>query len=105
MSRPQPTVDLGYPTPAHGRIPAFSSMEEEAAFWDTHDTVDFVGRELQPIQATGGSDLAEHLTLRLDKADRQLLATRAKAKGIGPSTLARIWLKERLRQEADVVGR
>lgn len=27
-----------YPTQAHGPIPAFSSYEEEAEWWDTHDT-------------------------------------------------------------------
>ncbi len=41
MTHPQPSVDLGYPTPAHGRIPSFTSIEEEAAFWDTHSVTDF----------------------------------------------------------------
>ncbi len=50
-------------------------------------------------EVTLGTELAERLTLRLDKADREQLAKQAKAKGIGPSTLARMWLKERLRQE------
>ena len=27
-----------YPTEAHGAIPAFNNIEEEAEFWDTHDT-------------------------------------------------------------------
>ncbi len=98
MSQPQPTVDLGYPTEAHGRIPAFTSIEEEAAFWDTHDFTDFA-EESRPVEVTIGPELAERLTLRLDKGDREQLARQAKAKGIGPSTLARIWLKERLRQE------
>ena len=96
--QPRPTVDLGYPTEAHGRIPAFNSIEEEAAFWDTHDTTEFTDQELRPVKITVGAELAERLILRLDKADRELLAQRAKAMGIGPSTLARIWLKERLRQ-------
>ena len=30
-----------YPTEAHGSIPAFTSYEEEAEFWDTHDFTDF----------------------------------------------------------------
>jgi len=100
MSQLKPTVDLGYPTEAHGRIPAFNSIEEEAAFWDTHDFTDFT-EESTPVQVTIGQELAQRLTLRLDQEDRQALAKRARAKGIGPSTLARMWLKERLRQEAD----
>lgn len=100
MSRPKPTIDLGYPTEARGRIPSFASIEEEAAFWDSHDFTDFMD-ESSPVQITVGQELAERLTLRLDQADRQALVRRAEAKGIGPSTLARIWLKERLRQEAE----
>jgi hypothetical protein len=100
MSQPQPTVDLGYPTEAHGRIPAFNSIEEEAAFWDTHDVTDFLD-ESTPVRVTIGQELAERLTLRLDEADRRELAKRARAMGVGPSTLARRWLKERLRHEAE----
>jgi hypothetical protein len=96
--------DLGYPTAAHGRIPAFSNVEEEAAFWDSHDVTDFM-EESSPVEIIGGQELAERLTLRLDHADRQELARRAKAMGVGPSTLARVWLKERLRQEAEADAR
>ncbi len=104
MSHPKPTVDLGYPTETHGRIPAFHSVEEEAAFWDTHDFTDFA-EESTPVQITVGEQLAERLTLRLDEADRRDLAKRARDKGVGPSTLIRIWLKERLRQEAETEAR
>ncbi len=104
MTTPRPTVDLGYPIEAHGRIPALHDIEEEAAFWDTHDTSDFMGQELRPAEVVIGGDLAERLTLRLDKADRELLAKRARAKGVGPSTLSRMWLKERLREETHAQG-
>lgn len=96
-----PTVDLGYPTEAHGRIPAFASIEDEAAFWDSHDVTEFVGAELQPVEVKIGADLADRLTVRLDRADREQLVRQAKVKGLGPSTLARVWLKERLRQESE----
>ncbi len=49
-------VDLGYPTEAHGKIPAFSSIEEEAAFWDTHDTTEF-SEEWTPVEVKIGGDL------------------------------------------------
>jgi hypothetical protein len=104
QSKPKPSVDLGYPTEPHGRIPAFANVEEEAAFWDSHDFTDFMA-ESSPVQITVGLELAERLTLRLDHDDRQDLLRRAKAKGIGPSTLARMWLKERLRQEAEAERR
>jgi hypothetical protein len=100
MKTPGPTIDLGYPTPARGRIPAFHSADEEAGFWDTHDITDFLD-ESMPAEFTVGQELAERLTLRLDYADRQALAKYARERGIGPSTLARMWLKERLRREQE----
>jgi hypothetical protein len=98
MNGPKPTVDLGYPTEAHGRIPSFANIEEEAEFWDTHDFTDFL-EESTPVVVTIGPELAERLTLRLEQRDRQQLIALAREKGIGPSTLARMWIKERLRQE------
>jgi predicted HicB family RNase H-like nuclease len=98
MSYSKPTIDLGYPTEPHGRIPSFANVEEEAAFWDSHDFTDFL-EESRPVGITVGKELAGRLTLRLDQADREALDRRAKAMGVGPSTLARIWLKERLRQD------
>ena len=50
MTKPQPSIDFGYPTEAYGRIPAFNSIDEEAEFWDTHDVTEFVGVELQPVE-------------------------------------------------------
>ncbi len=100
MSNHKPTVDLGYPTPAHGRIPSFASIEEEAEFWDTHDTADFPD-EFTPVEARVSLELAEKLTLRLDRNDRDALARYARKKGIGPSTLVRMWVKEHLDQEAE----
>ena len=101
MTTTRTESELGYPTEAVGRIPSFANREEEAAFWDSHDVTEFVGTELEPVEITLGGELAKRLTLRLDEADRAELARRARQKGIGPSTLARMWLKERLRQEAE----
>ncbi|MBA2776644.1 MAG: hypothetical protein H0U31_07940 [Chloroflexia bacterium] len=81
-------------------MPSFRNIEEEAEFWDTHDTMDFPD-EFHMVEVTIGGDLAERMTLRLDKEDRTELARRARDMGVGPSTLARIWLEERLRQEAE----
>ena len=101
MKRPElkPSVDLGYPTEAHGRIPAFQNIEEEAEFWDTHDITEFLGVELQPVEVTVNPELGDRLTVRLERADREALARLARDKGVGPSTLVRMWIKERLRQE------
>lgn len=92
----QPTVDLGYPTQAHGRIPGFQNIEEEAEFWDTHSVLDFPDEfeYVGFVEARGKKDAP--ITIRLDRADRARLKAEAEKMGIGPSTLARIWIKERL---------
>lgn len=97
--------ELGYPTPTHGRIPSFANREEEAAFWETQDVTEFDGNELQTVEVTVGGELSNRLTMRLEPADFLELTKRAREMGIGPSTLARMWLKERLRREAEVAAR
>ncbi|MGI8476388.1 MAG: CopG family antitoxin [Thermomicrobiales bacterium] len=100
----KPSFDFGYPTEAHGRIPSFADIEEEATFWDTHDLAEFYGVELLPVEKTDNPALKNRLTLRLDPADREDLAKRARAIGVDVATLASTWLKERLRQESAVTA-
>ncbi len=79
MSQPKPTIDLGYPPGAHGRIPSFNTIEtieEESAFWDTHDVTDYLD-ESRPAELTVGPELAGKLTLRLERSDREALWQRA----------------------------
>lgn len=80
------------------RIPTFSSREEEAAFWDTHDTTDYED-EFTPVKARFAKNLSQPLTIRLDPETLAELREQAHEKGIGPTTLARMWLLERLRSE------
>jgi predicted DNA binding CopG/RHH family protein len=77
------------------RIPRFSSRDEEAAFWDTHDTTEYEG-EFTPVKARFARNLSQPLTIRLDPETLAELRERAHQKGIGPTTLARMWLLERL---------
>jgi hypothetical protein len=100
MSTPKPTIDFGYPTEPHGRIPAFNSIDEEAEFWDTHDFTDYL-EESRPVEVEIGPDVIERLTVSLDRRDRDELRRRAKARGVAPATLARIWLEDCLRREAE----
>jgi hypothetical protein len=81
------------------RIPDFRSREEEAAFWDTHDVTDYLD-ELRPVRVRATPNLSTGMTVRLDPADREMLGRIASERGIGPSTLVRMWIKERLRNES-----
>ena len=80
------------------RIPEFASREEEAQWWDTHDITDYLD-ELRPARARFAKNLSEGITIRLDPETLSELRSRAQEKGIGPTTLARMWILEPLRQE------
>lgn len=79
-----------YPTKAHGKIPAFNSLEEEANFWDTHEF-----KSLDPIEFEKPKQ--ETLILRIQTDTKQKLEKVAKKKGVSVSVLSRTWLAEKLR--------
>lgn len=78
------------------RIPNFKNLEEEAKFFETHNIVDFQD-EFKPIKARFAKKLSEGITIRLDYETLSELRSRAQEKGIGPTTLARMWVIEQLR--------
>lgn len=98
----QPLVDLGYPTEAHGRIPAFNNVEEEAAFWDTHDITDYLD-ESRPAQLRVSPNLTSEyrFVVALDGDDWEAVVRHAREEGIEPAMLAQTWVKERLNQKAN----
>ena len=77
------------------RIPTFASHEEEAEFWDTHDLSDYWD-ELKPVKVKFAKNLSQGITIRLDAKTLEELREQAHEKGIGPTTLARMWILERL---------
>ncbi len=78
------------------RIPEFASIEEEAAFWDTHSTADYEA-EFKPVPIRFAKRLSSDVTIRLDPDTLKQLRSMAHEKGIGPTTLIRMWVLERLR--------
>jgi hypothetical protein len=79
------------------RIPEFASRQEEAEFWDTHDITDYLD-ELTPVKVRFARNLSEGITIRFDPETLVSLRQQARKKGIGPTTLARMWILERLQQ-------
>ena len=79
-------------------IPEFSSIEEEAAFWDAHDTTEFED-DFKPLKVRFAKELSTGLTVHLDAETVEKLRAEAQKKGIGPTTLARMWIQERLQQQ------
>jgi len=80
------------------RIPTFKTIEEEAAFWDTHSSEEFAD-ELTPVEHVKfvPARSKKALTVRFDEETFEELSREAREKGIGPSTLARMVILEHLR--------
>ena len=100
MTKLQPSVDLGYPTEPFGQIPAFRDIEEEAAFWDTHEVTDY-DDEGWSVRLIADAEFEAQLNDRLAPKERQALAEQARERDMAPSALATAWLKDRLRQELE----
>lgn len=77
------------------QIPKFKTIEEEADFWATHDTADFED-EFKPVQVHFAKNLSDTLNVRFESEDVTKLRDEARKKGIGPTTLIRMWVKEHL---------
>ncbi len=77
------------------RIPKFESREEEAKFWDTHSFAEYWD-EFKPVKVRFAKNLSEVLPIRFDSETLEKLRERAHKKGIGPTTLVRMWVMERL---------
>ncbi len=86
------------------RIPDFSSLEEEAAFWDTHDTTDFE-EEFHPVTVYFDKQLSEyHLSKKLEvsfdaETDEKLTAL-AHEQGVKKAALVQ-WVVENYLRDRD----
>ena len=79
------------------RIPEFASIEEEAAFWDTHSTADYES-EFKPVRVRFAKNLSQGITIRLDPETLEKVRVQAHEKGIGATTLIRMWVLEHVNQ-------
>ncbi len=86
------------PKVTKSRIPTFKTIEEEAAFWDTHSSEEFAD-ELTPVENVRfvKAQPKKALSVRFDEDTFEELSREAREKGIGPSTLARMVILEHLR--------
>ena len=80
------------------KIPQFRSYEEEARFWDTHDSVEFVG-ELVPAKLSFPKPQKRLVSMRLPEAEIVGLKKVAARKGLGYLSLVRMWVTEKLLEE------
>lgn len=81
-------------------IKPFKSLDEEAKFWDNHDISKLMENPDTPLSKLLPLDQEkqEIMTLRLQKSVKGKIDKIARAKGINPSTLSRMWLIEKVQE-------
>ncbi len=75
-------------------IPPFKTLEEEASFWDTHSVVDEIDKGT--LVGFHQANKSGTITVRFHPRYLQTLKVRASKMGIGPTTLVRMWVMEKL---------
>lgn len=80
----------------------FKTLDEEADFWDTHDTSALFSNPNFPLMDLPllEPEKEEVLSIRIQRLVKEKLTQIARSRGIGATTLARMWILERLGQRA-----
>lgn len=82
------------------KIPKFATEQEEAEFWASHDSTEFIAdTETIDVTFVDGRQPKKQIALRLDGETIDALKAVARRKGVGYQTLIRLWVNERLEQE------
>ena len=81
------------------KIPKFRSEAEEAQYWDTHDTTEFLD-ELKPAKLILSRPKPKvSVSIRIGKTEAALLRQIAARKGLASGSLIHLWVTERLLDE------
>jgi predicted DNA binding CopG/RHH family protein len=81
------------------KIPRFTSDKDAATFWDTHSLADFED-ELRPARnVVFVKPERQVISLRLDRSIVNALKRLAQRRGLGYSSLLRMWVLERFDRE------
>jgi predicted DNA binding CopG/RHH family protein len=82
------------------KLPTFKTEQEEAEFWDTQDSTDYLD-DTEPVDELfiDGRPPKKQISLRLDESAINQLKVVAEGKGIGYQTMIRMWVMERLKEE------
>ena len=84
------------------KIPKFRTEAEEAKFWDTHDSTEFL-TEFTPAKLKFAPPQPKVLvSIRLAKSEAKRLRLLAEQKGLAFGSLLRMWVKERLLSEMQI---
>ena len=86
-------------------VPPFRDEAEAAEFWDTHSPLDYPEMFHEAEVRFDRPVVKRGLTIKLSEETITKLRALAHDLGIGPTTLARMWILEHLRGEEDKASR
>ncbi len=72
----------------------FKDQGKEAHFWENH--FDEAWSTGKPTKVKFANNLSETVNIRLDPKTLTIVQNEAKAKGLGPTQLIRMWIMERV---------
>lgn len=73
----------------------FQTLEEEANFWDSHSVLDNIDEGT--LVGFHQANKTDTITIRFQPKHLQVLREEAFQKGVGPTTLARMWILEKMK--------
>jgi predicted DNA binding CopG/RHH family protein len=76
-------------------VEPFATVEEEAEFWDSHSVVEAIAKGT--LVGFRRAKKTDTLTVRFEPSDLQRIREVASQRGVGPTTLVRMWVREHLR--------
>jgi predicted DNA binding CopG/RHH family protein len=83
------------------KLPQFTNEQDEAAFWDAHDSTEFLPEtETVDIKFIDARPTKKQISIRLEPAVIEQIKQVARTKGVGYQTLIRIWVMEQLQKTA-----
>jgi predicted DNA binding CopG/RHH family protein len=82
------------------KLPKFKQIEEERAFWDSHDTTDYLDDFEEAKDVVFLRPKKQVISLRLDPNIIRQLRKLADEEGLPPTTYARMLIVKGIRQRA-----
>lgn len=81
-------------------VPAFASETEERAFWETHDSADYVDwSKAQRVVLPNLKPTTNTISLRLPQHLLDAIKAAANARDVPYQSLIKIWLQERVEHQ------
>jgi predicted DNA binding CopG/RHH family protein len=78
-------------------VPKFANIAQERAFWETHDSTDFLDwSKAQKVTLPNLKPTTKTISLRLPQHLLDSIKTAANARDVPYQSLIKVWLKEKL---------